>query len=92
MPFFQRLPKRGFTNIFKQRWSVVNLRDLDRFAEGTVVTPELLKEEGLLKSLRHPVKVLGDGDVTRQMTIRAHAFSKQAAAKIEAAGGTAEVI
>ncbi len=92
MPYFQRLPKRGFTNIFKKKWNVVNLEDLNSFEEGTVVTPDLLLEAGLLKNLRDPLKVLGDGELDHKLEIHAHRFSKQAQAKIEAAGGKAEVI
>ncbi len=92
MPYFQRLPKRGFTNIHKKRWNIVNLGDLNAFENGTVVTPDLLMEEGILKNLRDPLKVLGDGELDRKLEIRAHRFSKQALAKIEAAGGKAEVI
>ena len=92
MPYFQRLPKRGFTNIFKQKWNIVNLSDLNTFNEGTVVTPGLLLETGLLKSLRDPLKVLGNGELEYKLEIHAHRFSKQAQAKIEAAGGKAEVI
>ena len=92
MPLFQRLPKRGFTNIYKKNWSIVNLAELNRFGDDAVITPELLREEGLLKTLRDPLKVLGDGELTRRLVIRAHAFSKQAREKIEAAGGKAEVI
>jgi len=92
MPYFQRLPKRGFTNIFKKRWNVVNLKDLNSFEAGTVVTPELLLEAGLLKNTSDPLKVLGDGELDRKLEIKAHRFSKQAQEKIEAAGGKAEVI
>ena len=92
MPLFQRLPKRGFTNIFKQKWSVVNLAALNCFEDGTTVTPQLLKEAGLLKSLRDPLKILGDGELKRKLVVQAHRFSNQAQAKIEAAGGKAEVI
>ena len=92
MPYFQRLPKRGFTNIFKKKWNVVNLKDLNSFEEGTVVTPELLLETGLLKNTDDPLKVLGDGELDRKLEIKAHRFSKQAQEKIEAAGGKAEVI
>ncbi len=92
MPLFQRLPKRGFTNIFKQTWAIVNIRDLNRFADGTVVNPELLKGAGILKSLAHPVKVLAEGELTRKLTVQAHRFSKQAVQKIESTGGKAEVI
>ncbi len=92
MPYFQRLPKRGFTNIFKQKWNIVNVSDLNNFKKGTVVTPGLLVEAGLLKNLRDPLKVLGNGELEQKLTIQAHRFSKQALAKIEAAGGKAEVI
>ena len=92
MPYFQRLPKRGFTNIFKKKWNVVNLKDLNSFEAGTVVTPELLLEAGLLKNTSDPLKVLGDGELDRKLEIKAHRFSKQAQEKIEAAGGKAEVI
>jgi large subunit ribosomal protein L15 len=92
MPYFQRLPKRGFTNIFKQKWNIVNLDDLNVFEAGTVVTQELLVEAGVLKNLRDPLKVLGDGELDRKLEIQAHRFSKQAQSKIEAAGGKAEVI
>jgi len=92
MPYFQRLPKRGFTNIFKKKWNVVNLKDLNSFEEGTVVTPELMLEAGLLKNTSDPLKVLGDGELDRKLEIKAHRFSKQAQEKIEAAGGKAEVI
>ncbi|MFO7952330.1 MAG: 50S ribosomal protein L15 [Bacillota bacterium] len=92
MPYFQRLPKRGFKNIFKKKWNIVNISDLHIFAEGTTVTPELLLEAGILKSLRDPLKVLGDGELDRKLEVHAHCFSSQAQAKIEAAGGKAEVI
>lgn len=92
MPYFQRLPKRGFTNIFKKKWSVVNVDDLNTFEAGTKITPELLLEAGLVKNLRDPLKVLGNGELDRKLEIQAHRFSEQARTKIEAAGGKAEVI
>ncbi len=92
MPYFQRLPKRGFTNIFKKKWIIINLSDLNLLDEGTVVTPELLMEAGLIKSLKYPLKVLGNGELDRKLEIRANSFSKQAREKIETAGGKAEVI
>jgi large subunit ribosomal protein L15 len=92
MPLVQRLPKRGFTNIHKQKWLIINLESLNRFADDTVVTPELLAGEGLLKNTRDPLKVLGEGDLSRRLVVRAHHFSSKAQAKIEAAGGKAEVI
>lgn len=92
MPYFQRLPKRGFTNIYKQKWNIINLSDLNTFEEGTVITPDLLLEKGILNNLRDPLKVLGDGELDRKLEVHAHRFSKQAQAKIEAAGGKTEVI
>ncbi|MBW6462732.1 MAG: 50S ribosomal protein L15 [Dethiobacteria bacterium] len=92
MPYFQRLPKRGFTNIFKQKWNIVNVSDLNVFDEGTAVTPEKLVEAGLIRNLRDPLKVLGNGEIDRKLEIQANRFSKQAQEKIEAAGGKAEVI
>ncbi|OPL11879.1 MAG: 50S ribosomal protein L15 [Firmicutes bacterium ML8_F2] len=92
MPYFQRLPKRGFTNIYKQKWNIVNVEDLNKFEEGTIITPEIMQEAGLLNNLRDPLKVLGDGEVDRKLEVHANHFSKQARVKIEAAGGKAEVI
>lgn len=93
MPLHRRLPKRGFTNIFRREYAVVNVdRIAEVFEAGTVITPELLRERGLVKSGDRPVKVLARGDVTKALTIRAHRFSAQAAAKIAAAGGTAETL
>lgn len=81
--------KRGFTNIFRVEYSPVNLSDLERFEAGTEVTPQLLKERGVLSTLRRPVKVLARGQITRALTVRANKFSMSAREKIEAAGGTA---
>lgn len=92
MPYFQRLPKRGFKNIGRKEYSIVNLNDLNAFEEGTVVTPDLLVEKGLLKNRHRPLKVLGEGALKQKLEIRAHRFSRQALEKIEAAGGKAEVI
>jgi len=93
MPLHRRIPKRGFTNIFRREFAVVNV---DRIAEvfdaGTVVTPELLRERGLVGAGAAPVKVLARGDVAKALTIKAHKFSGKAAEKIAAAGGTAEVL
>ncbi len=89
----KRLPRRrGFTNIFRKEYSAVNLRDLERFESGTEVTPELLKESRVLRSLRRPVKVLAMGELTKALTVKAHKFSMTAKAKIEAAGGSAQEI
>ena len=86
----KRLPRRrGFTNIFRKEYSAVNLRDLERFPAGTEVTPELLKQSGVLSTLRRPLKVLAVGELTHSLTVRAHKFSMTAREKIEAAGGSA---
>ena len=88
MPLMRRLPKRGFKNPSRTAFSGVNLAALDRFADGTDVTPETLRGAGLAP--RHPdgIKILGDGVFTKKLTVKAHAFSASARAKIEAAGGT----
>ncbi len=92
-PLFRRLPKRGFTNApFKKEWSIVNLKDLGRFAAGTVVTPEVLEDAGIVKAVRDGVKILALGELSAALTVRAHAFSGAAKEKIETAGGSAEVI
>ena len=89
-PLHRRTPKaKGFTNPFRVEYSPVNLDDLERFDSGAEVTPELLKERGILRSLRRPVKVLAGGDLKKSLTIRAHKFSMTAKEKIEAAGGSA---
>ena len=91
MPLHRRLPKRGFTNIFKKEWAEVNIGDLDRF-EGEV-TPEALVSAGLIrKSKQKAVAILGEGEITKVLTVKAHRFTVGAKQKIEAAGGTAEVI
>ncbi len=90
---FRRLPKRGFNNNrFKTEFAVVNLADLNIFGDGDIVTPEALKEKGLVKKELSGIKVLGNGDLTKKLTIKAHRFSSKAVTKIESAGGTAEVI
>jgi len=92
MPLHRRLPKRGFINPFRREMAVVNIRDLVRFAAGSVVDPVALKAAGLVPSLRHGVKVLGVGDLDRALTIRAHAVSETARKKVEAAGGRIEIV
>lgn len=94
MPLFRRLPKRGFTNIFAKEWAEVNVEALNDFEQGTVVTPELLIEKGIVKKqkAKDGVRVLGNGDIKVALTVKANHFSKSAAEKIEAAGGKAEVI
>lgn len=93
LPLFRRLPKRGFSNAkFKIRYAVINLSDLDKFAEGTKVTPELLKEMGVIKNSLDGIKVLGNGKLTKKLTVKANKFSETAKKEIEALGGTIEVI
>ena len=93
MPLVRRIPKRGFTNIFRVGFQVVNLRDLDRlFSDGDTVTPELLAEKGLIRGGSKPVKVLASGELGKKLTVQAHAFSKSAQAGIEAAGGSCETV
>ena len=90
MPLQRRLPKRGFTNIFKIVYQIVNIKDLQGFEAHTVVTRELLQRMGRVKSLAKPIKILGDGELTVPLTIQADKFSEVAKQKIIAAGGTAE--
>lgn len=92
MPLYRRLPKRGFTNIFAKEIAIVNVDVLNRFDDNTVVTPELLLSEGVIKNVYDGVKILGDGEINKKLTVKAHKFSKSAAEKIEAAGGKVEVI
>jgi large subunit ribosomal protein L15 len=92
MPLFQRLPKRGFKNIFRKESAIINVETLNCFESGTVVTPELLKEKGIIKSIKNGVKILGQGELEMELTVRANSFSAQAEEKIIAAGGKAEVI
>ncbi|WP_368004352.1 50S ribosomal protein L15 [Bacillus sp. FSL K6-2869] len=93
MPLFQRLPKRGFTNINRKDYAVINLDRLNSFDEGTEVTPELLLETGAISKLKAGVKILGNGKLEKKLTVKANKFSASAKEAIEAAGGgTAEVI
>jgi large subunit ribosomal protein L15 len=91
MPLHRRVPKRGFTNIFRVVYDVVNIRDLDRFDAGDSVTPEKLAERRLAHG-RRPVKILGDGELKKALTVAAHKFSASAKSRIEAAGGKVEVL
>jgi large subunit ribosomal protein L15 len=91
MPLQRRIPKRGFKNPFKKEYAVINLKDIAGI-DSDIITPELLKERGIVKSLKDGLKVLAEGEIKRAMTIKAHAFSAQAAQKIKASGGTPEVI
>jgi large subunit ribosomal protein L15 len=92
-PLHRRLPqRRGFRNITRKEYAVVNLDDLERFEPGTEVTPELIVTSGLVKKVKDGIKILGDGELTKNLIVRAHKFSKSAVEKIKAAGGTAEVV
>ena len=91
-PFFKRLKKRGFTNFTRKEYSTVNIMELNRYAEGTVVTPEILLEDRLITKLLSGLKILGDGSLDVKLTIKAHKFTKSALEKIGAAGGSVEVI
>jgi large subunit ribosomal protein L15 len=92
MPIYRRLPKRGFTNIFKKEYEIINVEDLNVFEDNTKITPELLLERRIIKKIGDGVKVLGRGDISIKVDVVAHAFSKTAKEKIESAGGKAEVI
>ena len=93
MPLHRRVPKRGFHNLFRVEYAVVNLDTLaERFEAGAVITPELLRERGLIRGSRQPIKVLARGDLAKNLTVRAHKFSGKAAEKIAAAGGATEVL
>ena len=93
LPLYRRLPKRGFSNYeFKVRYATINVEDLNIFEEGTLVTPALLKEVGLVKKQLDGIKVLGNGTLTKKLTVQAHKFSKSAAEKIEESGSKIEVI
>jgi len=92
MPLYQRVPKRGFTNIFKKDFAEVNLEKLNAFEANTVVTPDMLLEVGMIKKIKDGVKILGVGSLEKGLTVQAHRFSKAAVEKIEAAGGKVEVI
>ena len=93
LPLFRRLPKRGFSNaMFKKEYATINVSDLNKFEDGAVVTPELLKEMGLLKKQLAGVKVLGNGNLDKKITVKANNFSRSAVEKIENKGGKAEVI
>ncbi len=92
MPLARRLPKRGFTNIFKKQYVLIQVRDLMTFEKGSVIDPGVLLESGLVSKLLDGVKLLGNGDIDRPLTVKVHKCSRAAQAKIVAAGGTVEVI
>lgn len=93
LPLIKGLPmRRGFTNIFKQQYHLVKVESLNGFPKDSEVTPAILLEQGLLRNLKHPVKILGNGDISVSLSISAHKFTRSARDKIEAAGGRAEVL
>lgn len=93
MPLVRRLPKRGFTNNFRIEFQVVNLRDLERaFGDGDVVSPESLVDKGLVRKGAKPVKILGSGELTKKLSVKAHKFSTTAQSSIERVGGSCEVV
>ena len=92
MPIYRRLPKRGFTNIFAKQYAEVKLTDLNKFEDGAVVDAEALVNAGIISKTLDGVKVLGNGEITKKITVKASKFTSAAAAKIEAAGGKAEVM
>ncbi len=93
LPLIKRLPrKRGFVNIFRTEYSTVNISKLNTFESGSEVTPEKLVAAGIVKSLRHPIKILAEGDINHSLVVKANKFSAAAKAKIEAAGGKAEEV
>ena len=92
MPLYRRIPKRGFKNVNRAQFAVVNVEDLNVFSEGTIVTPTLLVEKGLVKKEFNGVKILGNGKLNIKLTVQAHRFSKAAKQAIEEVGGKAEVI
>ncbi|MBP3966708.1 MULTISPECIES: 50S ribosomal protein L15 [Paenibacillus] len=91
-PLYRRLPKRGFNNPFRKEYAIVNIDELNSFAAGTEVTPELLLEQGIVKNPQSGIKILGNGEITVQLTVKASKFSQSAVEKIQAAGGKTEVI
>lgn len=92
LPLHRRVPKRGFVSLFRKEYEILNVKDLERFAPGTAVTPASLAEAGMVRVASAAVKILGEGSLSKTLTVSAHRFSKTAEEKIRAAGGTVEVI
>ena len=92
LPLHRRVPKRGFVNLFRVEYEILNVKDLESFAAGTAVTPASLAEAGLVRLAGSGLKILGEGSLSKPLTVSAHRFSKTAEEKIRAAGGTVEVI
>jgi large subunit ribosomal protein L15 len=91
MPMQRRLPKRGFTNVFRTEWTVINVKDLNRFEPGSIVDTDSLRAAGLMKQIAGGVKLLGSGEITRKLTVKVERASRAAIEKVRAAGGTVEV-
>jgi large subunit ribosomal protein L15 len=92
MPFTRRIPKRGFTNIFKKNYAVVNLKDLNRLGQRDAIDIQALREAGLVKKIQEGVKVLGEGEITHPLVLKVNRVSRTAKSKIEAAGGKVEIL
>ena len=92
MPLYRQMPKRGFSNINRKEYAIVNLTTLDRFDDGAEVTPAVLLENGVIKNVKSGVKILGNGKLTKKLTVKANTFSASAVKAIEAAGGKTEVM
>ena len=92
MPLFRRMPKRGFNNINRKEYAIVNLETLNKFEDGAEVTPALLVESGIVRNEKDGIKILGNGELSKKLVVKAHKFSASAKAAIEAAGGQAEVM
>lgn len=92
MPLQRRLPKRGFTNIFRKEFAIINLNDIEKFANADEITPELILKEGKISKIKNGLKVLGNGEITKPLKVYAHRFSQSAKDKIEKAGGKAIVL
>lgn len=91
-PLYIRLPKRGFTNVNRKEYAIINLKQLEKFEDGAEVTPQVLIESGMVSNPRDGIKILGNGDISVKLTVKANKFSQTAVEKIKAAGGTTEVI
>lgn len=92
MPLYRRLPKRGFFNKFAKQYVVLNVRDLEMFEDGTLVSPAFLLESGYVRSMKNGLRILGEGELTRKVSVKAHHVTESARKKIEAAGGNVEVV
>ncbi len=92
MPLSRRVPKRGFRNVFRNKYAIINIEQLNKFDDGEVITPERMIRNGMVKKLLNGIKILSKGEINKKITVQAHKFSKEAINKIEAAGGKVEVI